>query len=185
MMWPFRRFGPLGQRKLDTEDKPKQEGNRFLFFGSKKANCETTNCEESGSSEKAAPFDLQKIGSSLLNMENLGSAEVTQIIGTGGVAGFCSGYACKKIGKAVAIVFGGLFLGFQVAAQKGYLEVHWSKIEKDIAVACDIPYHDGHIEVDQQEMQNRAMKYVNALGKHGGFATGSFMTSFLLGFKMG
>ena len=38
-------------------------------------------------------------------------------------------------------MFGGLFLGFQMAAQQGYLTVNWKKIEKDVAQGLDIPYN--------------------------------------------
>jgi len=174
-MWPFRRFQNLAPKNPHEDHKKKVVGSRGLFgMGGSILRNEAVQMEE----EKKAPFDIQKM------LNGLAGADAAQIVGTGGVAGFCSGFACKKIGKAVAIVFGGLFVGFQIAAQKGYLQVDWKKIEKDVASVCDIPYNDG-MEIDQEEITNRSMQYVRAMGKHGGFATGTFATSFLVGFKMG
>lgn len=161
----------------EGDDKPKQE---FRLFGNKFSRAE----EKSDGTEKPT-FDISKmLVENFFSVADLSNPDVAQMVGTGGAAGFCAGYACKKIGKAVAVVFGGLFLGFQMAAQQGYLTVNWKKIEKDVAQGLDIPYNDG-LEIDQQEMQSRALKYIDSLGKHGGFATGTFVTSFLVGFKIG
>jgi len=161
---------------MEAEGKPKQE---FRLFSRTSVKAEENDSQDA----KPPKLDLSKLSTSFL-LSELASPQVAQCIGTGGAAGFCAGYACKKIGKAVAVVFGGLFLGFQAASQQGYLTVNWKKIEKDVATTFDIPYNDG-IEIDQQEIQSRALKYIDSLGKHGGFATGTFITSFLVGLKVG
>ena len=47
----------------------------------------------------------------------------------GGVVGYCSGYASKKISKAAAIMIGVAFMVVQGAAYAGYIEVNWSAIK--------------------------------------------------------
>ena len=49
----------------------------------------------------------------------------------GGIMGYCSGMALKKVGKAVAFVVGLGFVGLQAAAYAGYIELKWEKIGKD------------------------------------------------------
>ena len=53
-------------------------------------------------------------------------------LGFGGVAGWVSGYALKKIGKLLALVLGFLFISVQLLAYAGYLEVHWTRIQRDV-----------------------------------------------------
>lgn len=48
--------------------------------------------------------------------------------------GYCSGYALKKAGKALAIVCGVAFMATQGAVYGGYINVDWAKI-KDSSVA--------------------------------------------------
>lgn len=63
-------------------------------------------------------------------------------VGTG--LGFCSGYALKQVGKAAAVTVGALFVLVQVASAKGYIDVNWKKVEKDVITAVD-PDGDGKI----------------------------------------
>ena len=43
----------------------------------------------------------------------------------GSVMGYCSGVAMKQVGKFVAVVIGGLFIGLQSASHAGYIDVDW------------------------------------------------------------
>lgn len=52
-------------------------------------------------------------------------------MGFGGVMGYCSGLAFRKAGKLVGVVVGIGFIGAQLAASSGYVEVNWDKISKD------------------------------------------------------
>ncbi len=52
----------------------------------------------------------------------------------GGVMGYCSGMALKKVGKAMAFVVGLGFVAVQSAAYAGYIQVHWGKIADDSIV---------------------------------------------------
>ncbi|OQS04845.1 hypothetical protein THRCLA_02947 [Thraustotheca clavata] len=65
-------------------------------------------------------------------------------ISFGGFLGFCSGVAIKQVGKAAAFGIGALFVLAQVAASKGYININWSKVEKDAIAAVD-PDGDGKI----------------------------------------
>lgn len=49
----------------------------------------------------------------------------------GGIMGYCSGYALKKVGKALAVVVGLGFVAVQGAVYGGYLNVDWAKIKDD------------------------------------------------------
>ena len=55
----------------------------------------------------------------------------------GSFLGYCSGVASKKIGKAVAAGIGLLFVAVQSAANAGYIDVDWAKVEKDVISKID------------------------------------------------
>jgi len=63
-------------------------------------------------------------------VENL--APVLGQLGFGGLAGLVSGYALKKIGKVLAFVLGVFFIGLQLLAYAGYVEVNWTRIQHDV-----------------------------------------------------
>ncbi|HEX2865152.1 MAG TPA: FUN14 domain-containing protein [Deinococcales bacterium] len=50
-------------------------------------------------------------------------------LGFGALAGFCSGYALKRIGRAVAFTLGLIFILLQVLASLGYIHVDWLRIQ--------------------------------------------------------
>lgn len=50
----------------------------------------------------------------------------------GGLAGFATGYALKKIGRLLALGLGLLFVVIQLLAQAGYVQVDWTRIQKDV-----------------------------------------------------
>ncbi len=54
---------------------------------------------------------------------------ITQL-GVGGIAGLCVGYALKKIGKLVAILVGVAFLGLELLAYKGIININYSALEE-------------------------------------------------------
>lgn len=55
----------------------------------------------------------------------------------GGAMGFCSAYALKKTGKAVAYLIGITFVALQLAVAAGYISVDWKKIEEDTVKKID------------------------------------------------
>ncbi len=55
----------------------------------------------------------------------------------GGLAGLVSGYTLKKLGKLLALVLGALFIAVQLLAYAGYIEVNWTRIQKDVEPLLD------------------------------------------------
>ncbi len=47
----------------------------------------------------------------------------------GGFLGFATGYAIKKISKVLIIIIGVLFVLMQLAANQGYINIDWLKIQ--------------------------------------------------------
>ncbi len=50
----------------------------------------------------------------------------------GGLAGFAVGYAIKTVGRWVAIILGLIFVVVQVLASMGYINVDWTRIQRDV-----------------------------------------------------
>ena len=55
----------------------------------------------------------------------------------GSVVGYCSGYAMKKVGKAMAFVIGVGFIGVQTVVHFGYIDVNWTKVRDDAIKPLD------------------------------------------------
>jgi uncharacterized membrane protein (Fun14 family) len=55
----------------------------------------------------------------------------------GSVMGYCSGYAFKKVGKALAFVVGVGFIGLQTVVSTGYIDVNWGKMKEDALKKVD------------------------------------------------
>ena len=55
----------------------------------------------------------------------------------GGVIGYCSGAAAKKVGKAAAIFAGFVFIAVQSAVYSGYVAVDWNKVKDDAVAKVD------------------------------------------------
>lgn len=67
----------------------------------------------------------------------------------GTIFGYCSGYASKQIGKAIALVIGTGFMAVQAAAYSGYLDVKWSKVQEDVTKLVDT---DGDGKLTQKDV---------------------------------
>jgi uncharacterized membrane protein (Fun14 family) len=55
-----------------------------------------------------------------------------QQLGFGGIAGFMSGYALKKVGKVLAFAIGIIFIILQVLAYYGFVSVNWIQVQKSV-----------------------------------------------------
>lgn len=55
----------------------------------------------------------------------------------GGIMGYCSGAAAKKVGKAVAVLAGLAFIAIQSAVYTGYIAVDWQKVKEDAVAKVD------------------------------------------------
>ena len=94
----------------------------------------------------------------------------------GFTAGACTGFALKKIAKAAAFTFGAVFVGFQLAAQTGYVSVNWDKVENDIRKYLP------EKPTSESEAVNDAVRYLTT---NTGIAAGVFTAGFVTGLKMG
>mmetsp|Transcript_27977 Transcript_27977/g.41321 ORF Transcript_27977/g.41321 Transcript_27977/m.41321 type:complete len:124 (+) Transcript_27977:76-447(+) len=99
----------------------------------------------------------------------------------GAVAGYTSGYATKKIGKAAAFVAGVGFIIFQSLAVAGYIDIDWLKIKDDAVKSIDT---DGDGELTTKDIKNYWRKFksimTSKLPDAGGFSLG-----FLYGVRHG
>lgn len=55
-------------------------------------------------------------------------------MGVGGIMGYCTGMALKKVGKTLATILGLGFVGLQSAAYAGYIEVNWKQVGNDVVI---------------------------------------------------
>jgi len=102
-------------------------------------------------------------------------------ISFGGVMGYCSGMAFRRVGKAVGVVVGIGFIGLQTAKSMGYIDVDWNKIRDDAIKPLD-KNSDGKVDAQDVEImwnQSQTMMKDSVPGA-GGFSAG-----FLLGARRG
>ena len=52
--------------------------------------------------------------------------------GIGTVSGFCAGFALRKIGSFAVILVGASISALQLASLRGYLTIHWDRVEEDV-----------------------------------------------------
>ncbi len=100
----------------------------------------------------------------------------------GGAAGFCSGYAVKKVGRALAVAIGLGFIAVQVARHKGVIESpDWGRVNERMVEALDA---DGDGKLTGKDAQIYLARAVEVLGFNvpGGAAFG---TAFVLGLRYG
>ncbi|MBN2011745.1 FUN14 domain-containing protein [candidate division KSB1 bacterium] len=86
----------------------------------------------------------------------------------GGVTGYSAGYATKKVFKIMLIIFGLLFIIFQVLANYDMLAVNWPRVQAVTGALFTINHSS----------------YISVLTSHLPEA-GGFMAGFVLGFKKG
>ncbi len=91
----------------------------------------------------------------------------------GGLAGFVAGYALKKVGKVAAIVLGLFFIGLQLLAYYGFVEIDWTRIQASVDPL-----------LGQEQLQSLWQRLVAVLTYNGPFA-GGFVAGLVLGLKRG
>jgi uncharacterized membrane protein (Fun14 family) len=94
-------------------------------------------------------------------------------ISFGGLVGFATGYAVKKIGKIALFVVGTIFMLLQVLAYMGIIEINWLRIQQFAEPALQRP-----------ALENALNGFIGVLTNNLPFA-GSFIPGFLLGLKFG
>lgn len=111
-------------------------------------------------------------------------AKIKPVVGNltfGTMMGYCSGLAMKKIGKAVAVLVGVTFIGLQVAASSGFIQIDWEKISVSIKNKVDAT-GDGKIDMDDVKSYWKKLKEIltDRVPAAGGFSFG-----FLYGVRSG
>lgn len=94
-------------------------------------------------------------------------------ISFGGLTGFATGYAMKKIGKVALFIFGTIFVLLQVLAYTGVIEINWLRIQQFAEPALQRP-----------ALESALNSVIGVLTNNLPFA-GSFIPGFLLGLKFG
>lgn len=100
----------------------------------------------------------------------------------GSVAGFCSGYAVKKVSKAAAFAVGTVFIGVQVARYYGLInDVKWDAVEAHMVRTLDA---DGDGKVTVNDANLLLQRLITVLGFN--LPSGaSFGVAFLVGLRTG
>lgn len=91
----------------------------------------------------------------------------------GGIAGFATGFAIKKIGRVLAITLGLIFIVVQVLASMGYISVDWTRIQKDVEPM-----------LGQERLKGAWDALVSVLTNNLPFA-GAFVAGLLIGLRAG
>jgi len=111
------------------------------------------------------------------------AAEFAGTMSFGSLAGFCSGYALKGIGRAGAFTVGCLFMGLTGLQRAGYIEVNWNKVEADVMGQLD---YDGNGKVDGKDAQLCMQDIVRYMAdKNSAVTAGTFSLGLLLGLRRG
>lgn len=101
----------------------------------------------------------------------------------GSVAGFCTGYAVKKAGRAGAFVGGLGFMALTAAERSGYIAVRWDRIERDCMATLDL---DANGRVDHSDVQQAGHDFVRYMvGKNSGVTAATFTAGLLFGLRKG
>jgi uncharacterized membrane protein (Fun14 family) len=102
-------------------------------------------------------------------------------LGFGGIMGYCSGLALKKIGKAVAFMIGVGFIFLQTLAYKGYITIDWDQIKLSLHKTVDAT---GDGKVDAEDLKAYWQKVKKILTQNVPNA-GGFSIGFLYGVQSG
>ncbi|EGD73636.1 hypothetical protein PTSG_05344 [Salpingoeca rosetta] len=123
------------------------------------------------------PAGVSDSGDTSLDFRFLaGPLSTTFSVGT--LTGACAASAVKKVGRMSAGFIGAGFLALQLLAYKGYVTVHWDKIEHDVTSILD---RDGDGKVSQADLQY----WQHQLAKMATFQLPASMAGFGVGFGLG
>eukprot|EP00183_Erythrolobus_madagascarensis_P006522 CAMPEP_0185844176 /NCGR_PEP_ID=MMETSP1354-20130828/437_1 /TAXON_ID=708628 /ORGANISM="Erythrolobus madagascarensis, Strain CCMP3276" /LENGTH=154 /DNA_ID=CAMNT_0028543797 /DNA_START=27 /DNA_END=491 /DNA_ORIENTATION=- len=98
----------------------------------------------------------------------------------GGIMGVCCGRFARVLGETAAVAIGAMFVIFQLACLKGYAEVKWDAIEKDVMYLLD-RNHDG--KVDRHDASHALRSTTRVFTSNMGASAAGFTGGFLLGLK--
>lgn len=129
---------------------------------------------------KAAAEEAMKKASAA--MFKIASSEYAGQLSVGALAGFCSGYALKKVGKVAAFVGGLAFIGFQVARYNGVVKSpDWKAVDKQFVAALDAN-GDGKVDMEDVSLHLQKLQAYLSVGLPSSTAFG---IAFILGLRYG
>ena len=102
-------------------------------------------------------------------------------ISFGSFVGYCSGTAMKKIGKVLAFAIGVGFIGIQSAANAGFINIDWERVQESAIKPIDTT---GDGKLDSEDLKNWWKKVREMLTKELP-STGGFGLGFLCGIRYG
>jgi len=108
------------------------------------------------------------------------TAQLGMEIGGGGLLGFVTGYATKKIIKIVAVLIGAQLVLFKILETRGVIEVNWGSLYTgagNMTAAASETSVNGNASNGNRGLVDSLL---SALPAGGGFVTGA-----VLGFKYG
>jgi len=91
----------------------------------------------------------------------------------GGLAGFFAGYALKKVGKLIALILGLFFIGLQILAYYGYIQIDWIRIQDTV-----------NPHLGEEQLRSLWQRLLDILTYNAPFA-GGFVAGLILGLKKG
>jgi uncharacterized membrane protein (Fun14 family) len=100
-------------------------------------------------------------------------------ISIGVVAGFCSCYAFKAIGRALAVVIGVAFLGLQALQHGGYIQINWGKANDKLIETFD-QNGDGKLDAEDVKLAKTRLLPILTKGLPG---TAAFSAGFIAAWK--
>jgi FUN14 domain-containing protein 1 len=102
-------------------------------------------------------------------------------LGYGGIMGFCSGMAAKKIGQLVAVVIGGAFIGVQYLQYKGYIQLDFQEIQDKVVEQFDAD-GDGELTSNDFILIWKTFKKMveDSLPSSSGFVSGFMLGLYLM-----
>jgi FUN14 domain-containing protein 1 len=87
-----------------------------------------------------------------------GEGNVPRQVFLGGVSGWLTGFLAMKVGKAAATAIGGGILLLQIAKYNGYIDINWTRVNKDMENAQRKLQKDGRKSDWTNKLENKLNK---------------------------
>ncbi|KAI7856132.1 FUN14 family-domain-containing protein [Circinella umbellata] len=99
----------------------------------------------------------------------------------GTLLGLCTGYFLKKMGRLFALIIGMGFICLQYMSAKGYVTVHWDRMQAGYNKQLDVD-KDGRVTV--RDVQSKWRKFIDLLTKNIQFKS-TFLVGLYAGIRFG
>lgn len=97
----------------------------------------------------------------------------------GSVAGFCSGFMLKRVGKAAALTVGAGFMVVQALSYSGYVHIEWDRVHKDVVKVLDV---DGDGKLTEKDVHSAWEKLLE-VAQFNLPSTSGFVAGLVLGLR--